>query len=382
MRNPFPLTAAALAFFCSTALQAQQPPTDNPDWLSQAKIVAAAQGISVGEAVRRERLQRLANQQAERFANDENFAGSWISQDRNGFKVNFAFKGGGAKAVGDADLAPVSSFSSTHYSLKEIHAERQRLTEALRSAGINVSFELRVRENQLLLYPSDAAKVKSLVSSGALSLRDFVIIMDKPLVRRAEAAISGGGPTNGTYVDPADGATYGNNCTAAFNVSDGSVRGITTAGHCAKCTGQTSTHRGISIGTRRGYREDSGLDAAWFRDNSNTYNNAILYQNSWYNITSVGPAAPSAGTTICLIKRDGTQPCSFVKTTDIWFGSDGPYTAMDRDTTASSDSGAPWLYGSVAYGIHSGDVETSVGVLSFFTPASSLPKMGISVVTN
>jgi hypothetical protein len=252
----------------------------------------------------------------------------------------------------------------------------------LRSAGIDASFELRVRENQLLLYPSDAAKLKGLVSSGALSLRDFVIIMDKPLVRRNEAAVSGGGPTSGTYVDPADGGTYGNNCTAAFNVSNGSVRGITTAGHCAKYSGQTSNHRGISIGTRRGYQEGGGLDVAWFRNDSNTYNNAVLYQNSWYSITSVGPATPSAGTWICIIKHDGTQPCSAVKTNEIWFGSDGPYTAMDRDTTMSSDSGAPWLYGGVAYGVHSGDVETSVGALSFFTPASSLPKMGITVATN
>ncbi|HEX6375442.1 MAG TPA: hypothetical protein VFZ91_06950 [Allosphingosinicella sp.] len=152
--------------------------------------------VSVGEAVRRARLQRLANEQAERFASDEAFAGSWISQDRNGFKVNFAFKGGGARAIGEADLAGVSTFSSTHYSLKEIDAERQRLTEALRAAGVDASFELRVRESQLLLYPGDSAKVKQLVSSGALSPRDFVVIVDKPLIRRPEAAISGGGPTN------------------------------------------------------------------------------------------------------------------------------------------------------------------------------------------
>jgi hypothetical protein len=382
MRKSFFLIAAALAVFGLNAAQAQHPPTDNPDWLSQAKIVAEAQGISVGEAVRRARLQRLANEQADRFAADDSFAGSWISQDRNGFKVNFAFKGGGAKPLGDPDLAGVSTFSSTHYSLKEINAERQRLTETLKTAGIDVAFELRVRENQLLLYPSDAAKVRTLVSSGALSLRDFVVIIDKPLIRRPEAAVSGGGPTTGSYVDPSDGYTYGNNCTAAFNVSNGSLRGITTAGHCARYDGQTSTHRGIAIGTRRGYREDSGLDVAWFRSDSNTYNNAVLYQTSWYSVTSVGPAAPAVGTAICIIRHDGTQPCSYVKTNGIWFGTDGPYTAMDRDTTVNSDSGAPWLYGSVAYGIHSGDAETSVGVLSFFTPAASLSKMGISVNTN
>jgi hypothetical protein len=65
-------------------------------------------------------------------------------------------------------------------------------------------------------------------------------VMDAPLVRIHQAAVSGGGPTAGNYLDPATGISTNNYCTAAFNVSNGSVRGITTAGHCAQYGSQTS----------------------------------------------------------------------------------------------------------------------------------------------
>jgi hypothetical protein len=42
----------------------------------------------------------------------------------------------------------------------------------------------------------------------------------------------------------------------------------------------------------------------------------------------------------------------------------------------------PWLYGGVAYGIHQGNNEYPVGTIhDEYTPAASLPGMGINVVT-
>ena len=45
------------------------------------------------------------------------------------------------------------------------------------------------------------------------------------------------------------------------------------------------------------------------------------------------------------------------------------------------DSGGPWLYGGVAYGIHHGNNEYVGVIRDYFTPAANLPRMGISVVT-
>lgn len=374
------LLLAAVA--SSPAAVAQTPQGSPPDWLSQAKIIAEMQGITVGEAVRRSRLQILANRQAERFAQDDNFAGSWIQQDRNGYKVTYAFRGGGNRTIADPELAAASNFENARYSLREIADERRRLTRLLEAQGISVGFEGNVVQNRLYLYPGDPAKVKELVSSGALTLRDFVVVLDMPLKRRREAAIEGAGPTTGEYIDPTDGLRYGSNCAAGLVVVGSGTRGISTAGHCAKYSGQTSLHNSLNIGTRKGYREDSGFDVAWFRNDANTYRNRVrLSSTTYYTITEVAPLNPNRGSYVCVIRRNMTQACAYTRTNDIWFGSDGPYSAADRDLTIEQDSGAPWLYGGLAYGIHSGDAETSVGVLSFWTQAAMLPNMGITVAT-
>lgn len=267
--------------------------------------------------------------------------------------------------------------------MKEIQEERRRLTAALRAEGINASFEIQPQQNRILLYPSDPAKLQTLISSGGLTLRDFVIVQNKPLTRKPEAAIEGGGDTSGTYVDPVDKQTYGNNCSAAFSVVSGSVRGISTAGHCAQYSGQTQYHRGANIGTFQSRQQATGVDAAWFRNTANTYTNRVRWNSTtYYSITGIASASPAIGSSICLIKRDTTQLCAYVKSTGIYFGDDGPYVAADRDVSVSGDSGGPWLYGGLAYGIHSGDVDTSVGTLSFFTPGPSLSQMGLSIATN
>jgi hypothetical protein len=367
---------------CVSWQVAAQVQGNTPDWLSQAKIVANMQNITVGEAVRRARLQALVDRQTARFEQDDDFGGSWIVQNKTGFTAHFAFKGGARRPIGDPELAQASSFENTHYSLKELHAERQRLGSLLKAAGIDAGFAVRIPTSQLELYPSDPAKVRQMISAGSLTVRDFVVVVDKPLRRHNESVVSGGGPTTGTYVDPADGLTYGNNCTAAFTDSNGSVRGISTAGHCAQYSGQTSNHRDLPIGSKMGYQYSNGIDAAWFRNSSNTYDNHVLYQTSYYAITSTGQLSPPPGTAICVIKRDGTQPCGYASM-QIYFGTtDGPYTAMDRHITVAGDSGGPWLYGGVAYGIHSGDADLSDGTTrSFFTSVAALPNMGISVVT-
>ncbi|WP_265530535.1 hypothetical protein [Sphingomicrobium marinum] len=247
---------------CAATAQEANPSGGMPDWVSQAKIVAEMEGISVGEAVRRARLQILADRQAEKFANDPEFAGSWIEHGRKNFRVNFAFRGGGAKTIADPELSAASNIENVRYSMKEIQDERRRLTALLESLGIDVGFELIVQRNQLILYPSDPVALNKLIADGSVTPRDFVTVAEKALVRRPEAVVKGAGATNGTFVDPADGFTYGSNCSAGFVVLSGSTRGISTAGHCAKYAGQTQTHRGAQIGTRMGHKEANGLDVA------------------------------------------------------------------------------------------------------------------------
>lgn len=378
---------AFASLFISSSVVAQEPSGGQPDWLSQAKIAAQLEGISVGEAVRRARLQNLAIEQGERFASYPDFAGSWIERRGNSFRVVFAFKGNAQKPISNPDLAAASQTAAVSYSYREIDAERVRLSQALAALAITASFAARVKENDLVVYPSDAGKVRSLLAAGQLTVAPFVKIENGPLLVHDQALVYGGGPTTGSYVD-ANGATKPEYCTAAFTVTtggtgSGGTRGISTAGHCTPPRAQMDTHNGLPIGTRQGYQLGGGLDAAWFNNSTNTYTNRVSYQGSYYTITSWSAPYPNPpkDTVICVIKRDGTQPCAYVYNNNIYIDTqdNGPYILMDRIATVDTDSGAPWLYGSVAYGINKGT--TCAGVCgSLYSPAASLTRIGINVL--
>ena len=175
--------AAAVLLLCSVEASAQQQPMpSHPDWRSQAEIVARMEGTSVDEAVRRGHLQNFLNEQHGRFAQDADYAGAWITRDSKRFIVNFAFKGGrGTRTIANPDLARVSTFVTVRHSQLEIDAERLRLGPVLARHGISAAFGSNVEANRLSLYPSDAKKLRKLVSSGVISIPDFVTVMDGPL---------------------------------------------------------------------------------------------------------------------------------------------------------------------------------------------------------
>ncbi len=74
------ILAITISTFAATAASAQEQAAQ-PDWIEQARIVAQAEGISVGKAVKRARLQEKLNQAIKRFEGDPDYAGAWIEQD-------------------------------------------------------------------------------------------------------------------------------------------------------------------------------------------------------------------------------------------------------------------------------------------------------------
>lgn len=189
MRNRVQWLLALTGLIICSPVSGQETPAGPPDWLSQAKIAAQLEGVSVGEAVRRARLQNLAMKQIERFASDPDFAGSWIERSATAFRMVFAFKGNAQKQIADPELAGASQTTSAPYSTRELNAERQRLGQSLAAAGLAASYVVRARENDLVVYPSDAAKLRSLISSGSLTVAPFVKIEDGPLIVRNQALV-------------------------------------------------------------------------------------------------------------------------------------------------------------------------------------------------
>lgn len=384
MRHVFALAALLTTSAAGTAVA--QPNNSQPDWIEQAKIVAQMQGITVGEAVRRARLLEKANRAIKRFENDPDFAGAWIDENSRGFRVNFAFRGGRKPALNDSELQGVSSFPSARRSMGDLAQARAILGKMLRQNGLKAKISVDQKTQHMSLYPEQPAKLRALIAAGAVTVPDFVVVKDGPLRFTPEYDVYGAGSMDLRAPSGNIGTTH---CTGGFAVTNGTVRGIATAGHCQADGYSVVNHWGQPVGQFMDARHyDHGLDIAWFRNSSYTYLNRVrISPTSYYSITSVGPQIPAQNTPVCLIKRDQTQACAYVLNSYYNQGadgtfSDGPYVEVDRDIAIKGDSGGPWQYGGVAYGLHSGNNEFPVGTIrDAYVPAASLPQMGISVVT-
>lgn len=99
-------------FVATAALAQPDSPGGQPYWIEQAKALAQLQGITVGEAVKRHRLQIVAERQNQRFANDPNYVGARFNQPGSPLAVEYFFsKGSGNKSISDPELARTRSDS-------------------------------------------------------------------------------------------------------------------------------------------------------------------------------------------------------------------------------------------------------------------------------
>ena len=74
----------------ATAAQASAQSSDGtgqPDWVEQAKLVAQMEGVSVGEAIRRGKLERKLAEQQARLETEANYAGSEIVRTQKSYKI-------------------------------------------------------------------------------------------------------------------------------------------------------------------------------------------------------------------------------------------------------------------------------------------------------
>lgn len=221
------------------------------------------QGISGGEAVRRARLQDKVNRAHERFQRDADYAGAWIDQDARGFKANFAFRGGRKPSLGDTELQDVSSFTSTSRSLSDLAQARAGLAKTLRENGIKGAVSVVQRTQRMELWPEQPERLRALIAEGKVSIPDFVDVKDGPLIFTPEYDVYGAGSMN------VQGPTSVINCTGGFIVGNGSVRGISTAGHCEDPGYDVLTHRDQPIGQFMGaVIYENGLDVSWHRNSA------------------------------------------------------------------------------------------------------------------
>jgi hypothetical protein len=367
-----------------------------PDFIEMARASAAANGISLGEAIRRIKLQNKAMELAERAAEqDPEFAGAYIVRDRANFRIKMARRGGPrGKITDDTELLQSTDEVTVRYSVKELRAERDRIQSALRG---NTSFQglaIDFQGNAVILYTSDTEQVKRLVSEDKLTLAPFVKVQQETFKVGRETSVYGGLSVRGpTRVDEL-GRTIADHCQTGFSVIDYSgVRGVTTAEHCPQPLVLTSTRE--DMGTIINSKFGGPLDVRHYRNTSVTsagarvhsYTNSVKFGSTTVQATSAVGRSLMQNAEICLGKIDGTTRCSIVYTTELSFDDNGvargPVVQMREHISVAGDSGGPWMYGNKAYGIHSGWVQSAATgqMFSFFSAIEYLSQLNVRLLT-
>jgi hypothetical protein len=379
-------------FLLASAGHAQ--PDAAPDFIGAARVIAAQDGIPLGEAVRRIKMQERILRLQEKLLKEDpnNFAGIEIVADRTRQRVRVKYKGASSKrldaVVDDVDVRAESELAEARFSVAELLDAQSRLLAS--SAGFkgNVGVSLDFAKNGLFVKVKDAEALQNhLKAKGYASSVPLTFAAGEPEVVD-QARVTGG--RNAT------------DCQTGFVVANYSgQRGVSSAQHCSDALGPQlyDAQTRESVGTWvYGLKDNAnGYDVNWYTSSAHTYAPYIYTVNGEVRITSsAGLSLMPASTRTCISR---TQPASSSRpapavecgtvynpnyiirnaTTGV---TSGPWVAVTWNSsiarTYGGDSGGPWFYGNAAMGIHKG-VD---GNLSLFTPVERLSKINVYVATN
>ncbi|MBB6351405.1 hypothetical protein ACWGH8_31830 [Nonomuraea muscovyensis] len=359
---------------------ANQPdgPVDVPDVMiddmhaaeiEDLRRIAAAEGIGLAEAIDRvawqDEFEKVAAELAAAFPAE--FSGAVKNDD----SAWFGFKGDvPAKAVELARTLPVrvDLAAGRGYSEAELAAAGTGAHEAVIGndtvADASTSYDVRTGavqvEAQLRGQVADrAAAAADLVPRQALAagVRVEIALVDRA-AEPEDKYIRGGG-TLGT-------------CTSGFNLKyiTSNTKRHGTAGHCGQSTATRTyaNHSGdggsTSVSRVWAHVGDWG-DLAYYTVGSKSPTRTFYYDWNKKRYADSRSGMPSVGTRICHFGKATGASCAKVARRDVSSGGKKHMVVMDKDISAGGDSGGPWYYGGMAYGIHFG----KIGGESAFTPA-------------
>jgi hypothetical protein len=346
----FFVTSMALSLIAVAATStASAQAGSQPDWVSQAKIVAQMEGISVGEAIKRGNLERKLSEAASRFESDPDYAGSYIERTNKSYKIVHLFKGPTkqGRGTGDADLDAASENLGARFSMKELRDYMGIASPLMLPIDPNAYSSFEVKANTVTIHTSKTDEIRSALSANGV-IPPFVNFVSGGFFVQEQSLtsnpMSGGGPISGGTV-----------CTAGFNVKKNTgspvLTGVSTASHCNGLGNAATYQGGFTFGTHRGptylrgTTDKIGRDFTWFRHDLHTYPNKLYFGASDYIMTTVAPVNPGANVSVCLIKRNQTQVCAYTAGVVVPPGGTYSTVILDRLTDAvAGDSGGPWYY--------------------------------------
>lgn len=170
-----------------------------------------------------------------------------------------------------------------------------------------------------------------------------------------------------------EAALYGGSaqtsCTSAFTVQNSSgTRGMLTAGHCAD-SGEYQVGYGLTLQSQYyGYWGDyqwATTSAAEYDDFYGGY--LSNWQAGLRDVSGLG--YPAAGIDVCRNGMTTGKSCTTVKSVNNCFGALCHQTMAVNHVALPGDSGGPWYYGSLAYGVHYGWVTYGSNNYDFWSSA-------------
>jgi hypothetical protein len=372
-------------------------PEGQPEWIADAKQLAAQEGISVGEAVRRFQLSEKAGRLQERFLREDadTFAGMEVVSRGASYRIKVYFTADAAGKINakatDPELKSVLEGAGARRSLGQLSAIRAQFNQELRKLGRKFMSWTDVADNVLVYGFTNLAEAKQAMASAGISVPDGVRLVEVAGFPVPVAALNGGSPiTNGV----------GQKCTTSFVVRDYSgVRGIATAGHCTR---DDWKYNAVALTTQmRAYSGNN--DVMWLRspitggDNFTYTNVAYLGPTSGNRtVTSVrGWSLQLNGDAMCWYGQvTNTSICGNIYNRDVWW--DDPTTATVGDNVGpfvwvkksgmavvcqGGDSGGPVMSTNSAAGMMTNCTSTSGGPDMYYMPAERFSAVSVVIQT-
>ncbi|MGQ0669973.1 MAG: hypothetical protein ACT4PO_09930 [Actinomycetota bacterium] len=354
---------------------AQQSDAPHDGLLRDAQAYASIFRVSVDEAVARFALQDAAGDLDAELAEKEpaTFGGLWIEHEP-AFRVIVLFTSGGnatlAPYVQGTDMAKVVEVREARRTLTQLQAD-QAAVSSLAPAGVDFATSISVFENRVEIQTASPDAYQAFTGLASQLPESAVVVQVEDLPSPV-ADIYGGLPLS-------------NGCTTGFSLeqTNGSLEGVTTAGHCSNATSYNGTNLPWQAGQQSG-----SADAQWHTTPRLGDPNLINDGSGTRTITArTSRTNQAVGTIVCKFGRTTGYGCG-----TLWDKSYMPGTFCVNPANATwmlvnpvpagpdlaevGDSGGPVFVGNTAYGT----INCQIGLASMIYMAQNyLSNIGVRV---
>jgi hypothetical protein len=350
---------------------AQEPTPPNPvdnvlgpeeSLLRDAEWYAIRFNVTLEEAVSRIKIQHLVGELDVELTENEKdtFSGLWI-QHVPDFRIIVSFTRNGNNTilpyVQDTPLADFIEVHNAKVNLSQLTDSQISIYNLLYNLGVPLVAEVDIIKNRIKLYVTNKTETEAVLQKTNRVLPDNVdMIQVQGLVDR-QAYIYGGLKVDNVC---SDGKTYVATSGYILLTSTG-VKRFTTAGHACnsvKYKNVSLPFLNQALGTYYDFQWHSipsdFSPKPWVQDNiydSTPYYREITGRRNRTN--------QSVGEIVCKYGAITHYTCGTIQTKGFCYQGVCTWVRVDggnTDLSSGGDSGAPWFSGSIAYGIHTGEL--------------------------